>query len=151
MKKICCFLVVLNVSCSVFCSGPKLIDGDVYSLINAKDIEEQNTWNVNWKCLKVNKVKMACEPTMEEIEKGLPGAMPRFMVITEEGKKYDFDFRRVVPEIGCTKEYMPTWKRILKNEKVVCISAEFQTGEYPTINSIKTRKGQWSWFVKHKN
>lgn len=109
-----------------------------------------------WQCLPLIQVSTACDPTGDEIVSNSPGMQP-LLTIFDGHSLFEFSTRRPCEENACNA-MINRWKYLFEGEEVACISASYDQ-DYPvsnknpwtrystwTINRIKSKKGNWSYF-----
>src|SRR5690606_14906124 len=114
-----------------------------------------------WRCLHPDHVEMACEDMETEEPPGNPIAAPRLSIV-EDGERYEYYTRRPWGLDVC-RETLAAWRDVMASESVVCISATVDSVDKSSatapwrrttngeINRMKSRTGNWSYFIDHEN
>jgi hypothetical protein len=141
--------------------APLLTPG--YGIVDEKERREQaGKGGLVWLCLKLEKISMKCEENGEDTDVPSPRSKLVFDIlqVSSGNSIYEFNLRQVTDEENCKLTHR-RWKKILTGQEVACFSAypyesveETNKGKHlfswVELDRIKSRKGEWTFFVQHK-
>jgi hypothetical protein len=137
-----------------------------YDIVTGEDIDEieedcaaepfppMRGCTIYWQCLSTKVAKVTCKDTGPDLSPSFPGHHSEFVMTL---KKNEETQKFLTRHSGTLFECKQDRKDILiamKNEKIVCVSGEYDFKEgntvYWTIDRVKSRHGEWSWFTRDK-